>query len=465
MPAATHRLTTARALALDVPTIEPGKTARYAIYWCPETPGFGCRVTIENVRAWVTEQRVDGRSVRRTIGPVRGSLAPAGKGARRDEPRALARGGIEADAARKEAGIRSGELLAGRDRLAENREKALFVKTERRTFGQALREYVRTKRRAKDKKPLKASTVADYLAMLEPPTETRKAGVLHSIADKSLAKLKAADIRELHRTLLQRAEKRASKHGIDIDKHVIGRRADYAMQVLRAVLRHEGVTLDDDPFSLDTPGAKRISITPPRGNPQPIPSEKLGDWWIAALQRESMAADILRFMMLTGLRPGEAAALTVKDFDAQARRVTLADTKNRRPHVVYLAKEASLIVEANVRGQRPGSPIFGDVNLRKTTAALAAAVGIEGMTPHKARHTFATVADSLDISRTVRDRLLNHAPTGVGDANYVNVTPDRLAQAWERVSTYIYAKAEEACKRRGLDPVVTLYGRDLRHLA
>ena len=43
---------------------------QYALYWDPELPGFGVRVTDKGARSYVVENRVGGETVRVTIGKV-----------------------------------------------------------------------------------------------------------------------------------------------------------------------------------------------------------------------------------------------------------------------------------------------------------------------------------------------------------------------------------------------------------
>ena len=95
----TTRITERAALALPLPEHD------YAIHFCPQTPGFGVRVTSKGLRSWVTERRIDGKTVRRTLGRVSG------------------RGAISADAARKLMVEISSELQRGVDRLEEQRQE------------------------------------------------------------------------------------------------------------------------------------------------------------------------------------------------------------------------------------------------------------------------------------------------------------------------------------------------------
>jgi len=116
-----------------------------------------------------------------------------------------------------------------------------------------LRDYVDKKRRVKDGLPLKARTKSDYLAAIEPPRvkggTKRAAGPLHPIAHKPLATLTASDIRATYEAAARRSL----------------RRAEYAMQILRAVLRWNGVVIPGNPLGSETAGRDRITITTGKG--------------------------------------------------------------------------------------------------------------------------------------------------------------------------------------------------------
>ena len=49
------------------------------------------------------------------------------------------------------------------------------------------------------------------------------------------------------------------------------RRTEYAMQILRAVLRWNGVVIPGNPLGRETAGRDRITITTAKGDPVPIP--------------------------------------------------------------------------------------------------------------------------------------------------------------------------------------------------
>lgn len=398
MPVHAKRITDTIAKAIPAPL------KGYEIHWCPDTKGFGLRVTAADARAWVSERRVDGKTVRRTIG------------------KAVGRAAISAKAARELQVDLSSDLQKGKDPLIKKRADRAAEKIEAVTLETALRAYVKAKRRKKDGLPLKARTIADYLAMIVPAGEKSQAGELYPLAGKSLHKISAEEIRRLHASLEARGE----------------RRQTYALQVLRAVLRHQGVEIDNNPLSPTTAGVARVQLAPSRGDPSPIPPEKLGAWWRAACTNTSVSADQLRFMLLTGCRPGEASALLVRDFDPKGKRAILRDTKNRLDHTLVLSETAAAIVNWHALGKKAAEPVFGIGDPGKTIATINEAAGTLGVSPHKLRHTFASIADDLVTAATSR-AMLNHASGDVTQVHYIGISEAKLRAGWQAVSDFIEA--------------------------
>lgn len=404
----TGRLTDRKAQAFPAPA-----GSGYVIHWCPATPGFGVRITAAGGRSWIAERRVNGKTVRRTLG------------------RATGRGAISAEAARKLMVEVSSELQRGIDRNEDQRAQRVEEKRqaaeESMTFGKALEEYVTKKRRAKDGLPLKARTASDYRKMIE-PGKTSKSGApfedgpLFVIAETPIARLTADDIHEVHRN--------AAGRGV--------RQSTYAMQVLRAVLNWHGVAIPGNPLSRDVAGKDRITLPKTAGNPHPIPPEKLAAWWKAATEhRRREAADYYLLILLTGARPGEVAGIVAsRDVDLEGERVTLRDTKNRTDHVLYLSRQAMQIVAARAKGKRPGSKLFTVTDPRKTLDAINAAAGT-AVSAHDLRATFASVAEEL-VSAYSLKRLLNHVnPGDVTGTHYVGKSEAQLRAAWQTVADAI----------------------------
>ena len=403
MPTHTEKLTD-KVARLMAPPAEG-----QAIHWCPKTPGFGLRLTKTGDRAWVSERRVDGKTVRRTLGKAQGPAAITAETARR----------LQLDV--------SSELQRGVDRLEVKRERIEADKAEGLTLAMALAIYVDKKRRAKDGLPLKDRTKADYLAMVEPAGVVKgkptMPGALFPLAAKSIHRISADDVTGLHTSLAARGE----------------RQQTYAMQVLRAVLRYFGVQIVDNPLAPTTAGAERIHLKASKGDPSPIPAERLGAWWRAACKLQGASADQLRFMLLTGARPAEAAAVQAGQVDVPTRRLTLVDTKNRSDHLVMMSEQVAAIVSWTADGKKPGAPVFGVGDTRAALRRINAEAGTPHVTPNKLRHTFASVAEGL-VSTYVMKRMINHSNTGdVTGEHYINVGSARLKAGWQAVADFIEA--------------------------
>ena len=311
--------------------------------------------------------------------------------------------------------------------------RAALQRRDGLTVEKALTEYVENKRRAKDGLGLKARTRADYLAMVLGARTTEKgtrqaAGFLHPLANKLLDELTAADIREVYDTAIKKSP----------------RRADYAMQVLRAVLRWHGVVVADNPLGRETAGRDRIMIAASRGDPSPIPPELLGAWWRAAGTAPSqVAADYYRFQLLTGCRGIEIHGhklhgyplITVGDVDQRSGRVVLRDTKNRADHKLLLSTQALEIARRNCAGREADDPLFPIVDARKTLAWINARAGTK-VQGHGLRATFASIAEEL-VSSALLKRMMNHAAVGdVTLGHYVAKSEAQLRAGWQAVADF-----------------------------
>lgn len=318
-------------------------------------------------------------------------------------------------------------------------------------FEDALKEYVKGKRRGKDGLPLKARTRDDYLQMISPGGLRASGkgkllpGELAALASRPLNQIAAEDLRKTFATV---TEERGQRRGT------------YAMAVVRAVLNWHGTKVADNPFDKTTAGRDRIRLQQAPGKPNPIPVERLGAWWRAASMppdgstEPDVTSDYLRFLLLSGCRSIEAKGgkrkkieyakgLRVADVDLVAQRLKLEDTKNRSDHVILLSKQALEIVQRQVKGKTPAAPLFALGDVRSRLAAINAEAGVT-VSPHDLRATFATIAEEL-VSVYALKRMLNHAAAGdVTDGNYIKKSEAQLRAGWQAVADFIEQLAESA---------------------
>jgi integrase len=151
----------------------------------------------------------------------------------------------------------------------------------------------------------------------------------------------------------------------------------------------------------------------------------------------------LRLMLLTGVRPGEAAGLhrsELQSFSEPANAVWVipgARTKNGLTHAVPLTANAREVIQSAIdlidadegfvfvspkqpgRAMRPHSLTVAMKRLTEV-AKGPAAKGWEAdpPTPHDLRRTFRTGLSALGVPKDVRDRLMNHTPRDVGERHY-----------------------------------------------
>lgn len=398
--------------ALDaLPLPEPGQRVTYHD---TKVIGLQLRVTANGTKTFYVFQRVNGKPERVKVGDL-------------TYPK------LSIDQARDKAKDIIAQMAKGQSPSEAKRTK----KAESLTLAAAMQQYVADKRRRSDKLPLKPRTVDDYTAMLKSPRLTAagkktKGGALAKLAGKSIYALTADDIKATHTENLKPPNSR--------------RQAFYAMQTLKAVLRFYAIKIPGDPFSSDTREADRIYIEAAGvSDVEPVLEllNRLGEWWRAlhALP-QSAVRDYLAFLALTGCRPGEPLKVLVGDLANGT--IKLHDTKNRSDHTLLLSVQALAIAERNAEGKAPTERLFPITPAQANALAheLSAATGIP-FVPKMLRSLFASIADDLVSSSTLK-RMMNHRLAGdITDTNYIRKLKVALREGWQKVADHIEATAAD----------------------
>lgn len=377
--------------------------------------GLGIRISHKGSMSWFLERRIDGKNVRRTLGDANG-------------PAAMSR----SEAISKSKDVEQ-DVKKGNDKVTVKKAVKKEVVKQSITFGAALKHYVTTKERKGDSLPLKERTRADYLGMIEAPRKMKngnvtKGGSLHLLADKPLTEITCTDIIDIRATIEGR------------------RRRDYAMQVFRAVMRHNGIKMADDPFDATTAPVNRITIASARSQKNPMTKVNLGKWWNACdTIRSPVAADALKALLLSGCRPVEFGGdnygnepLLVGDVNLVEKKFTLADPKNRRSHTVFMSEQLLEIVARNCEGKKPADAVFPVADLGKSMRSVCKAAGMlpDAHTPSDTRSTFGSIAATL-VAHSAVQKMMNHAGGDVTTQHYVHLDGDFLRQCWQQVATYV----------------------------
>ena len=373
------------------------------------------RVTASGSKSFSIGRKVNGRFVRVTVGTFKrpGDTLPR----------------MTVDRARAAARKADGKVAEGVDVNAEKR-------AERRA-GRTVEEWLDAYLAASPK--LKDRTRSDYRA------------VLGEFCPDWLAKPLATITRE-------QLQKRHTDHGAKRSKA----RADNAVRVLRALFNFAGVT----PNPASSPkkrraGHERSFLFDVGRKRTYIRKGDMPAWWgaVTGLQGQRSdsgaadASDLLRLLLLTGLRAGEACGLEWQHVNVRDGIITIPDTKNRDPHELPLGKLLQDIIctRAENKAGRYVFPSKGDPDepynyntLRGWFATVAAESGVS-ITAHDCRRTFATIAEGLDISMLAVKRLLNHR-TGRGDVTegYIGLDVERLRGAMQKVEDEVLRQATES---------------------
>ena len=147
--------------------------------------------------------------------------------------------------------------------------------------------------------------------------------------------------------------------------------------------------------------------------------------------KPDVVRDYLLFILLTGCRREEAAALRWSEVDLTGRAVTFLDTKNGTDFRLPLSDYLVDLLIWRKRAAQSAFVFAGEggtghlVEPRRQMAKVVAMSGIE-FTLHDLRRTFATIAESLDLSAYALKRLLNHKSGSDVTAGYIVPDAERL---------------------------------------
>lgn len=314
------------------------------------------------------------------------------------------------------------------DPVAMKRDAAKARKTKGVTLHEVLTAYL------KARKKLKPRTISDYHACVRESFSDWK--------DKPLIYITEDMVKQRHT-----ARTKASKA-----------RADNAFRVLRALFNYAM-------FEYKNEKKERIF----KENPVDVLSHveawnqvarrktllrahEIKPWFDAVMnltsKRSGGVADVVRdFLLLlifTGLRRTEASKLRRDQVSLQARTLTITDTKNSETHTLPLPDYVFDLLKRRMESGASEYVFAGhggyitkpDDCIREVSKAI----GIH-ITPHDLRRTFATIAESLDLSSYAIKRLINHKMKHDVTAGYIVADVERLREPMTRIQDFILKAA------------------------
>jgi integrase len=173
-----------------------------------------------------------------------------------------------------------------------------------------------------------------------------------------------------------------------------------------------------------------------------------------AAHPDRQAADIVRVLLLTGARRGEVLSMRWADVDLTEGSwiKPAASTKQKAEHIVPLSAPArQLLAEIAAKQRKPlGEYVFPSdgktghvVELKRAWRALAKAANLNGLRVHDLRHSFASTLASGGASLPLIGALLGHSNPATTH-RYAHLFDDPQRAAVERVAAIIGAAGEPA---------------------
>jgi len=311
--------------------------------------------------------------------------------------------------------------------------------------------------------------LADMIKGIDPSPEKNKAMTLRDFTDRYMLDrdLKENSIRDIEKHMKTSFADWVNKPVTEITRNMVDRRfdklsqkshaqANLAFRLLRGILNYASAerTVNDEPLLAENP-VKVLSekkkwhrIEPRSGR---VPLDKIGLAW-ALIEKERHApqqtavsrtlADMAGFLLLTGARWTEAAALTWDRVDLSESWWHLPDPKNRHPVTFPLPSQIVEILMDRPRTSQFVFPGFDGTKYvndgRAIMKKISEAAGVK-LSAHDLRRTFRAVAGECGIEFFKCKLLLNHRLAGDVTIHSYTETSDLryLSKEIQRVADWI----------------------------
>lgn len=187
-------------------------------------------------------------------------------------------------------------------------------------------------------------------------------------------------------------------------------------------------------LSLDNPFHKLAAagLMPERAKPRArlLREADLPAWRAALDKIGEQQRDYLLLLLYTGLRRDEGHNLTPADIDFDKGVLSIADTKNGKPHSLPITPMMDEILHRRCKGLAQADRLFKGV-AKEHVYNMAIRQGAPKFMLHDLRKMLATVGEKLKLSDAVLRRILNHtAPkSDVLHKHYVSLSATDVLSA------------------------------------
>ncbi len=174
--------------------------------------------------------------------------------------------------------------------------------------------------------------------------------------------------------------------------------------------------------------------------------EQLAAWFAAVQQIQNpVIAACLQMMLLTGARPGEVLALRWEDVNTQWKGISIRDKVEgtreipATPYILHLLAALPRRNEWVFSSPTSASGCLTEPNNPHTRACKAA--GLEGLTLHGLRRSFASLTEWLEVPAGVVAQIQGHKPSATAEKHYKVRPLELLRVHHERIEAWILEQA------------------------
>jgi len=406
-------------------TCEPG--LKESFLWDTHQPGLGVRAFASGKKSYVFRATVNGKTRRGVIGDASGDLQHA-----RDE-------------ARKLKTLASQGISPAQNKQknkATNNAQELKEKREQITLGNVWTDYLKA-----NKQNWGDRHYTDHIKAIQEPglpcgrglKSKTKAGVLWSLKDIKLAEL---DSQTLSAFLVNESKSRpgVTAHGYRI-----------LFACLNWCSENKSYTGLVNVSELKTRQIRK-AVPKLKARKDVLESEQLQAWFaeVRKIQNPVIAA-FVQSLLITGARRGELEGLKWQDIDFQWNSLTIRDKATTKgqvigtrvipltPYVAYLLN--SLPKRNQWVFSSPTSKTGQLTEPRKSIEPALIAAGLEGLTLHGLRRSFATLSEWVEVPAGITAQIMGHKPSAIAEKHYKQRPLDLLRMWHERIETWLLEKA------------------------
>ena len=174
--------------------------------------------------------------------------------------------------------------------------------------------------------------------------------------------------------------------------------------------------------------------------------EQLAAWFAAVQQIQNpVIAACLQMMLLTGARPGEVLALRWEDVNTQWKGISIRDKVEgtreipATPYMLHLLAALPRRNEWVFSSPTSASGCLTEPNNPHTRACKAA--GLEGLTLHGLRRSFASLTEWLEVPAGVVAQIQGHKPSATAEKHYKVRPLELLRVHHERIEAWSLQQA------------------------